>query len=31
MAQVTLKGNPVQVKGELPKAGARAPAFSPGR
>ncbi|MDH0733298.1 thiol peroxidase [Pseudomonas sichuanensis] len=28
MAQVTLKGNPVQVKGELPKAGAAAPAFS---
>ncbi|MCO7521013.1 MULTISPECIES: thiol peroxidase [unclassified Pseudomonas] len=28
MAQVTLKGNPVQVKGELPKAGAQAPAFS---
>ncbi|NIF19726.1 thiol peroxidase [Pantoea sp. Cy-639] len=28
MAQVTLKGDPVQVKGELPKAGAAAPAFS---
>jgi len=28
MAQVTLKGNPVQVKGVLPKAGAQAPAFS---
>ncbi|WP_455926003.1 thiol peroxidase [Pseudomonas putida] len=28
MAQVTLKGNPVQVKGELPKVGAKAPAFS---
>lgn len=28
MAQVTLKGNPVQVKGELPKAGTQAPAFS---
>ncbi|MFJ4157457.1 thiol peroxidase [Pseudomonas sp. NPDC089752] len=28
MAQVTLKGNPVQVKGELPKAGAQAPAFT---
>ncbi|MNH14243.1 Thiol peroxidase [compost metagenome] len=28
MAQVTLKGNPVQVKGELPKVGAQAPAFS---
>ncbi|MBC7209182.1 MAG: redoxin family protein, partial [Pseudomonas sp.] len=28
MAQVTLKGNPVQVSGELPKQGAAAPAFS---
>jgi len=28
MAQVTLKGNPVQVKGELPTVGAKAPAFS---
>ncbi|UVL54070.1 thiol peroxidase [Pseudomonas sp. B21-035] len=28
MAKVTLKGNPVQVKGELPKVGAQAPAFS---
>ena len=28
MAQVTLKGNPVQVNGELPKTGAKAPAFS---
>ncbi|WP_194791840.1 thiol peroxidase [Pseudomonas sp. UFMG81] len=28
MAQVTLKGGPVQVNGELPKAGATAPAFS---
>ncbi|GAB1617854.1 thiol peroxidase [Pseudomonas kermanshahensis] len=28
MAQVTLKGNPVQVKGNLPQAGAQAPAFS---
>jgi len=28
MAQVTLKGNPVQVNGELPKTGAQAPAFS---
>ncbi|MER2098178.1 MAG: redoxin family protein, partial [Pseudomonas qingdaonensis] len=28
MAQVTLKGNPVQVNGELPKVGAQAPAFS---
>ena len=28
MAQVTLKGNPVQVNGELPKVGAKAPAFS---
>ncbi len=28
MAQVTLKGNPVHVKGELPKVGAKAPAFS---
>ena len=28
MAQVTLKGTPVQVKGKLPTAGAKAPAFS---
>ncbi len=28
MAQVTLKGNPVQVNGELPQAGQKAPAFS---
>ena len=28
MAQVTLKGGPVQVNGELPKAGSQAPAFS---
>ena len=28
MAQVTLKGNPVQVNGNLPQAGAQAPAFS---
>ncbi|MGY4532047.1 thiol peroxidase [Pseudomonas sp. TE3786] len=28
MAQVTLRGNPVQVTGELPKAGQKAPAFS---
>ncbi|WP_287814493.1 redoxin family protein, partial [Pseudomonas sp.] len=28
MAQVTLKGNPVQVKGELPKVGTKAPGFS---
>ncbi|MDD2050506.1 thiol peroxidase [Pseudomonas putida] len=28
MAQVTLKGNPVQVNGELPKVGSKAPAFS---
>ena len=28
MAQVTLKGNPVQVKGELPAVGSKAPAFS---
>ncbi|PYG97485.1 thiol peroxidase, partial [Arthrobacter stackebrandtii] len=28
MAQVTLKGGPVQVNGELPKIGAQAPAFS---
>ncbi|MFG2223167.1 thiol peroxidase [Streptomyces sp. NPDC048644] len=28
MAQVTLKGNPVQVDGQLPGAGAEAPAFS---
>ncbi|MEE1865956.1 MULTISPECIES: thiol peroxidase [Pseudomonas] len=28
MAQVTLKGNPVQVKGDLPKVGSQAPAFS---
>ncbi|MEN0108433.1 MAG: thiol peroxidase [Pseudomonas sp.] len=28
MAQVTLRGNPVQVTGELPKAGQQAPAFS---
>ncbi|WP_312933379.1 thiol peroxidase [Pseudomonas sp.] len=27
MAQVTLKGNPVQVNGELPQVGAQAPAF----
>ena len=28
MAQVTLRGNPVQVTGELPKVGQQAPAFS---
>ncbi|WP_407309611.1 thiol peroxidase [Pseudomonas sp. nanlin1] len=28
MAQVTHKGNPIQVKGELPQVGAQAPAFS---
>lgn len=28
MAQVTLRGNPIQVKGELPKVGSTAPAFS---
>ena len=28
MAQVTLKGGPVQVNGELPKVGSQAPAFS---
>ena len=28
MAQVTLKGNPVTVNGQLPQAGAQAPAFS---
>ena len=28
MAQVTLKGNPVQVKGQLPQVGTQAPAFS---
>ncbi|MGH8441199.1 MAG: thiol peroxidase [Pseudomonas sp.] len=28
MAQVTLKGNPVQVNGELSKVGSKAPAFS---
>ena len=28
MAQVTLKGNPVQVNGQLPQAGSKAPAFS---
>lgn len=28
MAQVTLKGGPVQVNGNLPQAGAQAPAFS---
>ncbi|MCH4872967.1 thiol peroxidase [Pseudomonas sp. TMW22091] len=28
MAQVTLKGNPVQVNGELPAVGAKAPDFS---
>ncbi len=28
MAQVTLRGNPVQVNGELPQAGQKAPAFS---
>ena len=28
MAQVTLKGNPVQVNGNLPQTGAQAPAFS---
>ncbi|MEB0205370.1 thiol peroxidase [Pseudomonas sp. CCC3.1] len=28
MAQVTLKGNPVQVNGELPAVGSKAPAFS---
>ena len=28
MAQVTLKGNPVEVDGQLPQVGAQAPAFS---
>ena len=28
MAQVTLRGNPVQVEGELPKTGAQAPDFT---
>lgn len=28
MAQVTLKGNPIQVTGELPQVGQQAPAFS---
>ncbi|MBB2496000.1 thiol peroxidase [Aquipseudomonas ullengensis] len=28
MAQVTLKGNPIQVEGQLPQAGQQAPAFS---
>ena len=28
MSQVTLKGNPIQVKGELPQPGQQAPAFS---
>jgi len=28
MAQVTLRGNPIQLNGELPKAGQQAPAFS---
>jgi thiol peroxidase len=28
MAQVTHKGNPIQVKGQLPQAGSKAPAFS---
>ena len=28
MAQVTLKGNPVQVEGELPQAGSQAPDFT---
>ncbi|POA58184.1 MULTISPECIES: thiol peroxidase [Pseudomonas] len=28
MAQVTLKGNPVQVNGQLPQVGSKAPAFS---
>ncbi|QQZ44615.1 thiol peroxidase [Pseudomonas sp. SK3(2021)] len=28
MAQVTLKGNPVQVNGQLPQTGSKAPAFS---
>jgi thiol peroxidase len=28
MAQVTHKGNPIKVNGELPKAGAQAPAFT---
>ncbi|BAV74954.1 thiol peroxidase [Pseudomonas chlororaphis subsp. aurantiaca] len=28
MAQVTLKGNPVQVNGQLPQAGSKAPAFT---
>lgn len=28
MAQVTLRGNPIQVTGELPQAGQKAPAFS---
>ena len=28
MAQVTLKGNPVQVNGQLPQVGSKAPAFT---
>ncbi|WP_068826966.1 thiol peroxidase [Pseudomonas sp. BMS12] len=28
MAQVTLKGNPIQVEGQLPQAGQQAPAFT---
>ncbi|MGY2291697.1 thiol peroxidase [Pseudomonas sp. SDO528_S397] len=28
MAQVTHRGNPIQVKGQLPQAGAKAPAFT---
>ncbi len=28
MAQVTLRGNPVQVEGDLPKVGAKAPDFT---
>ncbi|MEB0151022.1 lipid hydroperoxide peroxidase, partial [Pseudomonas sp. CCC2.2] len=28
MAQVTQKGNPIQVNGELPKVGSSAPALS---
>ncbi|MEK1906010.1 MAG: thiol peroxidase [Pseudomonas sp.] len=28
MAQVTLKGNPIQINGQLPQAGQQAPAFS---
>ena len=28
MAQVTLRGNPVQVEGELPQTGSKAPDFT---